>query len=206
MSRPSQPYGAHLERTEDSSAVQWGQALDDLRNALGALSCTDGDGRVIAAGEAFARWCDLAGAVRLRDKTLYLVGNGASASMASHFAADLAKNAGIRAQVFTDLSQITAISNDIGFDQIYAVPLERYARPGDMLIAISSSGNSPNIVAAVEAARQREVCVVTLSGFGLDNALRRLGSLNFHVPAPTYGLAETCHAAILHHWMDRLAL
>lgn len=158
----------------------------------------------MSADAAFAAWKSLAERVRAEERAVYLIGNGASASMASHFATDLSKNASIRAQVFTDLSQVTAIGNDISFEQIYAVPLKRSARAGDMLVAISSSGKSPNILRAVEAAHSCRLHVVTLSGFADDNPLRSCGTLNFYIPASTYGMAETGHAGILHHWMDSL--
>lgn len=75
-----------------------------------------------------------------------------------------------------------------------------------MVVAISSSGQSPNILNAVQEAVVRGGQVVTLSAMSIDNKLKKLGNLNFYVPADTYGMAETCHAAILHFWMDRVAL
>ena len=135
-------------------------------------------------------------------RSVYLVGNGASASMASHFAADLAKNARLHAQVFSDLSLITAISNDIGYDQVFAEPLRRRGQAKDMLIAISSSGKSPNILAAAAVARQLRMKIVTLSAFAADNPLRRAGDLNLYVAADNYGAAESVHASALHRWMD----
>jgi D-sedoheptulose 7-phosphate isomerase len=74
-----------------------------------------------------------------------------------------------------------------------------------MLVAISSSGRSPNILKAAAVAADMKMTVVTLSGMAPENPLRRAGWLNAYVAAPTYGLAETCHAAILHHWMDSIA-
>lgn len=187
--------------TSEDLAPTWQESIAHLAGFLTALEATAGETR-LACDVAFAKWRQAAGILRAEDRTLYLIGNGASASMASHFAADLSKNAHIRAQVFTDLSQVTAIGNDMAFDQIYAVPLSRYARPGDMLVAISSSGASPNILAGVEAARARGVSVVTLSGFKPNNPLRARGDINFHVSATSYGIVETCHAALLHFWLD----
>jgi D-sedoheptulose 7-phosphate isomerase len=144
--------------------------------------------------------------VRDRRGTVYLVGNGASAAMASHFAADLAKNAHVHTQVFSDLSLITAISNDIGYDQVFALPLQRRAEAGDMLVAISSSGRSPNVLAAADVARTLSLTLVTLSAMDADNPLRARGALNVWIPASDYGLAETGHAALLHHWMDMMEI
>jgi D-sedoheptulose 7-phosphate isomerase len=124
--------------------------------------------------------------------------------MASHFAADLAKNGHLHTQVFSDLSLITAISNDMGYEHVFAEPLRRRAQPQDMLVAISSSGNSPNLLKAAEVARDKGLTLVTLTAMAPDNALRQLGDLNLYVGASTYGLAETAHAAVLHHWMDQV--
>lgn len=182
--------------------MQWSSTVSNLNKLLLSIE-TSG----IVANDpdmAFARWVEMGAEVQKQDRTIYLIGNGASASMASHFAADLSKNAMVRTRVFTDLSELTAIGNDIGFDQIFAVPLRRYARAGDMLVAISSSGNSPNVLAAAEVARHGRVSLVTLTGFKADNKLRGLGDINFYVPSSTYGETETCHAGILHHWMDKM--
>lgn len=130
------------------------------------------------------------------------MGNGASASMASHIAADLEKNFHVCTEVFTDLSRITAIANDMGYDQVFAEPVRRKLRKGDMLVAISSSGKSPNILAAAREAAGLGGIIVTISAMSADNPLRSLGALNFHVRGDTFGLAETCHAAILHYWVD----
>ena len=86
--------------------------------------------------------------IRNARRTIYLVGNGASASMASHMASDLSKNAGLHTHVFSDPSLLTAISNDIGYEDVFALPLKGRAVKGDMLVAISSSGKSPNILKA----------------------------------------------------------
>jgi D-sedoheptulose 7-phosphate isomerase len=75
-----------------------------------------------------------------------------------------------------------------------------------MLVAISSSGRSANILAAVRLAKRLGVTIITLSAMSPRNPLRSLGALNAFVPAPVYGLAETCHAAILHQWMDMVEL
>jgi len=156
--------------------------------------------------QAFDLWCDSTEDVRLAERVVYLMGNGASASMASHFAADLAKNADVHTQVFTDISLITAVANDMSYDMVFLAPLRRRLKPGDMVVAISSSGNSPNVVKAAEFAVSREATLVTLTAMQPTNALRQLGTLNFWLPANTYGMAETGHAAVLHYWMDRVSL
>ena len=170
------------------------------------VSFQESNATELGPGKGFNIWKEMAIAIRDKKQTVYLIGNGASASMASHFAADLAKNAHLHTEVFTDLSLITAISNDMGFEWIFAEPLRRRAKKGDMLVAISSSGASKNILCATEISQKIGLKIVTLSAMSPENPLRTSGHLNIYVSAETYGYAETCHAAILHHWMDMLEL
>jgi D-sedoheptulose 7-phosphate isomerase len=169
------------------------------------MSVQDGQQNELVSESAFSFWHDWTIEIRKQRKCIFLIGNGASASMASHFAADMAKNGRVYTHTFTDLCLLTALANDICYDQVFAEPLRWRMSEGDMLVAISSSGNSPNVLRAVEAARSLGGTAVTLSAMRTDNALRKMGNLNFYVPAQTYGLAETAHAAILHHWMDFVA-
>lgn len=180
----------------------WLDIVERLNHLLKGLVFTDRNQDLLDTDRAFEIWTNWASEVREKEKTVYLIGNGASASMASHFAADLAKNGHLHTQVFSDICLVTAVSNDIEFAEIYAEPLRRRGKKGDLLIAISSSGGSPNILRAVAVGRQLGLRVVTLSGFQSDNPLRREGELNAYVPASTYGEAETSHAAVLHCWMD----
>lgn len=184
----------------------WSQAIAALSHVLSSACFTDAEGANLDADAGFDLWTRETVTLRERRRTLFLVGNGASASMASHFSADLAKNAHVHTEVFTDLSLLTAISNDMGYEHVYAEPLTRRARPGDMLVAISSSGRSPNILAAVDIAKRVGLTVVTLSAMSPENPLRRGGTLNVYLRCQTYGEAETGHAMVLHHWMDRVAL
>jgi D-sedoheptulose 7-phosphate isomerase len=176
-----------------------------LQALLARTSCRT-QGRELPLDQGFARWQALTRSLRRRRGAIYLIGNGASASMASHLAADLAKNAAVHTEVFSDLALITAVSNDLGYEQVFSHPLSVRARAGDMLVAISSSGRSANVLEAVRLARRRRLSIVTLTAMSPDNPLRRLGAYNFFVEATTYGMAETCHAALLHHWMDLVDL
>ncbi|MFA5392890.1 MAG: SIS domain-containing protein [Candidatus Ratteibacteria bacterium] len=180
----------------------WPVQVKQLCNLLLSVSFRDKSGREISSGRGFLEWQRLTRELRKKKRTIYLIGNGASASMASHFAADLAKNAQLHTEVFSDLSLITAISNDKGYKHVFAEPLRRRGCSGDMLLAISSSGRSPNVLTAVDVANRLGLTVVTLSGMNRLNPLRRKGRLNVYVEAAAYGEVETCHAAVLHHWMD----
>ena len=105
---------------------------------------------------------------------------------------------------FNDAALLTATGNDAGYDQVFAHSARPgSARAGDLLIAISSSGNSPNVVRALEAAAGLGVAAVTLTAKQPDNRARALGDLNFYVPLDRYGWAESAHQVILHYWFDQ---
>lgn len=134
-----------------------------------------------------------------------LVGNGGSASIASHMAIDLSKNSRVPAIALNDASALTCLANDYGYDQVFAKQIQYQGRPGDILVAISSSGNSANILCAVEAARKvRGILVFTFSGFAPSNHLRNRGEINFYVPSSQYGFVELTHQIILHQIVDAL--
>lgn len=133
---------------------------------------------------------------------IIFIGNGGSASIASHLAIDFSKNGGLRALAFNDPSALTCLGNDLGYENVFAKQLEFHARLGDLLIAISSSGRSPNILGAVKMARNRECKVVTFSGFAEENELRRTGDINFFIRSCEYGFVEVAHLAICHAVLD----
>ena len=182
--------------------TRWQSQAETLAALLRLLDATDAEGCALAPDEAFERWCAAACDVRARGGEIHFAGNGASASMASHCAADLAKNGCLRTRLCTDLSLITAVGNDLAYEEVFAAPLRVTMRTGDMVVLISSSGRSPNVLNAASVARALGGLVVTLSGFSPDNPLRCCGDLNFYLPAQTYGNVESCHAAVLHHWID----
>jgi len=179
--------------------------LCTLTELLLEIEVSDRRGKALSPDLGLDRLKSLTEGTRKSHKTIFLIGNGASASMASHIAADLCKNGDLSTEVFTDLSLITAVANDLGSDKMYSVPLERRGTPGDMLVAISSSGRSPNILNAVAAARKLKMKVATFSAMKPENPLRAMGDVNFYVPAPTYGYAESSHSSLLHFWVDMVA-
>jgi D-sedoheptulose 7-phosphate isomerase len=181
----------------------WPGYLENLSAILDGLLVTGPQGESLATADAYARWVDLTREVHDRAGTLFFAGNGGSAMIASHMAADASKNGGLRALAFNDAALLTAVGNDVSFDEVFASPLKRLARSGDLLTTISSSGNSPNVVRTLEAARQIGMHIVTLSGMGADNRSRRLGDLNFYVAADRYGWAECAHQVIIHYWCDQ---
>lgn len=141
---------------------------------------------------------------RENGKSLYFIGNGGSAGIAVHMAADFQKTGNFRTRTFYDPSLITCMANDYGFEHVFSKPLELYAQPGDVLVAISSSGNSINIINAAETAKKCHCKVITLTGFSADNKLYGMGDLNIHVPSFAYGIVESIHNLMLQQVMDEI--
>jgi D-sedoheptulose 7-phosphate isomerase len=133
---------------------------------------------------------------------LHFIGNGASASIASHFGLDYFKAGEIRTNTFNDFSALTAYGNDISFDEVFAFPISRILKEKDMLVAVSSSGNSPNIVRGLEAAKEQGSFLLTLSGMKSDNKIRKMGDINMFFPEMDYGPTECAHTVMLHHILD----
>ncbi len=131
------------------------------------------------------------------------VGNGGSAAIASHLQTDLCHSLGIRSMVFEEGALLTCLSNDYGYTVAYERLVNLWAQAGDVLVAISSSGKSENILRAVGAAKSRGCTVITMSAFAGDNPLRGLGHINFYVPVMTFGEAELAHSMLAHYITDR---
>ncbi|MDP3767345.1 MAG: SIS domain-containing protein [Dehalococcoidia bacterium] len=144
---------------------------------------------------------------RLRQQTgdVLLVGNGGLLAVAEHIAVDLWTQADVRALAITSPVEITAAANDYGFDASLARPVERLARQASLLIALSASGRSPNVLEAVAAARRHGLGVVTFSAGAEDNPLRALGDLNCYVPAESVGVAQVVIHALLHAVCEELS-
>ncbi|NQT30417.1 MAG: SIS domain-containing protein [Candidatus Saganbacteria bacterium] len=135
---------------------------------------------------------------------LIFIGNGGSAAIASHMAIDYWRNGKIKATAFNEGSLLTCISNDFGYKHVFGKPIEMFADPRDVLIAISSSGRSENIINGVKAALQKTAQVITLSGFSPDNPLRKMGKLNFYLPCNAYSHIEIIHETICHYILEAI--
>lgn len=140
-----------------------------------------------------------------RGGKLMFVGNGASAAIASHQATDFMRGVGMRALAFNDGALLTCLGNDYGYERTFEVPVGLHADPQDLLVCISSSGASANILRAAEKAREIGCRLLTLSGFAANNPLRALGDVRFYVPSDSYGRVEVAHLAILHCICDFFA-
>ena len=121
-------------------------------------------------------------------------------------ALDYWKNGNLKAMAFNDTSLLTCISNDYGYERVFAEPIKRFMDSKDLLVAISSSGKSPNILQGVKAARDQQAHVLTLSGFDESNPLRSLGDLNFYVRSHSYGIVEISHLTLLHAMLEEIML
>ncbi len=130
-------------------------------------------------------------------KKVILAGNGGSAAMASHVAVDLTKAAGVRAVNFNEADLITCFANDFGYEHWLEKAVEYFADSGDLLVLISSSGQSPNIINAAYRALNLNLKLVTLSGFSSKNPLKEIGDVNIWVPSESYNHVEMAH----HIWL-----
>ncbi len=140
-----------------------------------------------------------------KGKKAIIVGNGGSAAIASHCSIDFNKAAGIRCMNFNESSLITCLANDYGYEAWVEKALEYYAVPGDVIILISSSGKSPNMIRAAEFARSRGLIVVTFSGFSRHNSLRARGDINFWINSKNYNVIELFHQLWLLSVCDLIA-
>ena len=181
-------------------------SVDAYFETLGSLPrlvrCSDGKGANLSLDGAIGRFGDFAMDAHDAGNKIMFIGNGGSAGIASHMAIDYSKNGNLRSQAFNDPSALTCLGNDLGYENVFAKQIDLHARSGDLLVAISSSGNSPNILGGVAEARKRGCKVVTLSGFEEDNGLRSLGDVNFYVPSGEYGFVEITHLALCHAVVD----
>lgn len=177
----------------------------ELENVLRGIEATGASGEKMAFNDALGASVAVISGLIEKGKKVMLVGNGASSSIAGHIAVDFWKNAGVPAITFNDSALLTCISNDYGYKHVFQKPVERFAAENDLLIAISSSGQSENIIRAVKQARRNGAGVLSLSGFDKDNPLRSMGDVNFYAPSDRYGYVEIAHHFICHCLVDIIA-
>lgn len=142
--------------------------------------------------------------IKAKQKQLYFIGNGGSSAIASHMTADFMKNGRMKTCSLYDNAVITCMGNDYGYEYIFSKPLQILMNEDDLLIAISSSGNSKSIVNAIEEARKKRAKVITFSGFKEDNLIKKKGDINIYVPISKYGIVESIHNLILQQVVDNI--
>jgi D-sedoheptulose 7-phosphate isomerase len=178
--------------------------FDELAKIFSQIEVTDSNGKSTEVAAGMEMLMKFIKDVSTTSKKIIFIGNGGSASIASHQAIDYWKNGNIKAICFNDGAQLTCLGNDFGYEFIFEKPVQCFAEKGDLLIAISSSGKSKNILKGVDAGKDKGCKIVTMSGFGNDNPLRQKGDLNFYAPSSSYGFVEIIHLAICHAALDNI--
>ena len=138
------------------------------------------------------------------DRQIFTIGNGGSAALAVHFVADFGKNVTKPGEKFprvlslcTNTSTLTALGNDCGYEETFAFQLRNFMNPDDLVIAISSSGNSPNIIRGVKYARENGAKVIGMSGFD-GGQLKQLADISLHAGVNIYEVVEDIHSIFCH--------
>ena len=131
--------------------------------------------------------------VKQSKNKIILVGNGGSAAISSHVSVDLTKVVGVRAINFNEADLITCFSNDYGYERWVEKAINFYSNKGDLVILISSSGNSKNIILGAKKAKLLDLKVVTFTGFNINNKLKKYGDLNFWLNSKAYNIIENTH-------------
>ncbi len=163
-------------------------------------------------GSALERALELIETATARGNKIYAIGNGGSAAIADHLCCDWVKGTHVHGHptvsaqsLSANVALYSAIANDFGFEGVFSRQLEFLGREGDVLLAISSSGNSSNIIAALNAAHNIGMSSIGLSGFG-GGKLKALANINLHISANNYGLVEDAHQAVCHVIAQYIAL
>lgn len=139
-----------------------------------------------------------------RGLQLFFIGNGGSSAIASHMTADYMKNGGMNTYSLYDSAVTTCMGNDYGYEFVFSKPLDFLLREDDLLVAISSSGNSQNIINAINVAKKKKAKVITFTGFKPDNKVKQMGDINVYVPCEKYGMVESIHNMILQQIVDEI--
>lgn len=178
--------------------------FEDLRILFLNIEVSDVEGKVLLLDKAIEKIIDLIIHQTKKRNKIVFIGNGGSASIASHISTDFLKNAKIPAITFNDPSLITCLSNDLGYEYVFQKGIAMLAQKGDILFSISSSGSSKNILNATKEAKKKGCFLITLSGFSKKNPLRKIGDINFYLPSSSYGYVEIIHLAICHYIVDKI--
>jgi phosphoheptose isomerase len=139
-----------------------------------------------------------------RNSTIYTCGNGGSSSIADHFVCDFLKGASTGTSVqpiihslTSNTPTVTAVANDISYDDVFSFQLERYGKSGDVLLCVSSSGSSPNIIKVLTTAKKKNIESIAFVGFSGGDA-KNLSDNCIHIPNKNYGIVEDIHHSLMH--------
>lgn len=174
--------------------------LARLKSALASVSFGNDAGYEENIEEAVRLFLD----IRRRNDCAFFIGNGGSAGIAMHMTADFLKNGRMRTHGMYDPATLTCLANDFGYENCFSKQIEWLTKAGDVLVAISSSGESANILNAAKVAREKGCGILTLTGFNPNNTLRQMGDMNIYVPGDEYGIVESIHNLILQQIVDEI--
>lgn len=182
--------------------------LDKLKESIDNVSCCI-ENMEVPYKEAAEKIKQLLSEILNLGSSVWWVGNGGSAAVCSHLSQDMMNKLGIKSLFLNDTSLMSCMANDFGYENVYARPLTLNVSENDLLIAISSSGNSKNILNAVNVCKKKKMKIIALSGFRADNLLNNTSSdVSLLVRSNLYGIVEVCHEALLHGiietmWMEQ---
>lgn len=178
--------------------------IEEVKNALDSIEITSAGGKNIHYTDGIRELVRVFQTYKKTRKGVYLCGNGGSAGIAQHMTADFLKNGGIFTHSLYGQTTLTCLSNDLSYEYVFSKQLELMAKTGELLVAISSSGESENIVRAIGTIRQFDGMVITMTGFRADNRIRSMGDWNIYVPKEQYGIVESVHNIVLQQIVDEI--
>ena len=135
---------------------------------------------------------------------IYIGGNGGSASTSSHMSTDLTKNAKIKSMSFNDTNLITCFANDYGYENWLKAAIKYYVKPKDLVVLLSVSGKSKNLVNAANFCKKKKIKFITMTGSKKNNPLSQKGIINYWIDSKAYNIVETLQMAILASIVDRI--
>lgn len=178
--------------------------ISKLKKALDGVEITSRDHRKFNYADGIDELVQIFKSYKSNRRGVYLCGNGGSAGIAQHMTADFLKNGGIFTHSLYGQTTLTCLSNDLSYEYVFSKQLELMAKEGELLIAISSSGESENIVKAIQTIRKFQGMVITFTGFRGNNRIRSMGDWNVYVPCAHYGIVESVHNIVLQQIVDEI--
>jgi D-sedoheptulose 7-phosphate isomerase len=183
--------------------VSW---LEELNAAVATTKCRV-NGHAVPLGRGLDAIALEFREVDTRNAAVWWVGNGGSAAVCAHLSLDLLNTLGLRSTALTDAAMLSCMANDYGYPEVYKQPLTVLTRPGDLLVAISSSGRSENILRCADFASEKGLRLITLSALHLDNPLwKHDADVAVYLPCTLYGQAEAGHQSLLHSVIETMWL
>ena len=176
--------------------------LTNFQNLIARVEFTDASGNSMNEEIGIKNATSILKKSKEHSTSVFMIGNGGSAAVVSHILTDFINVAGLRASTLHESSLITCMANDYGYENVFSTSLDKIAKKDDILIAVSSSGLSMNVVNGVKTMKRLGGKVLTFSGFNKDNTLRQLGDINVWLSDYQYGRVEIGHLFILHHLVD----